>query len=182
MTTIPAPPDAAELNFRAYEVNLADIIKNYPRPSRIASTASCSTIRQAIRRALSTYVQRPLIQSAIPRDTALKVYQEFIFADNPDNTIYVGPRRSTAKIKQVAVSIAEGYGPTPAPASLTFPPVDVSDPITRNALFHLKNFDYIPFPVPITNLPEESESSLLDAYPNIELVPDPTTPGAYTLL
>lgn len=63
-------------------------------------------------------------------------------------------------------------------SSPSIPPIDCSNPVTLNALLHLKNFDLIPLPITITNFTQPA--GLQDHYPNVEIVPN--ADGSSTIL
>lgn len=169
------PINQHESQFRTYETALQQIVSNYPNPSLINSTSAPSTMRQALRRALKYYINHPAVISVIPRDKAHHCLTTFIFSETDDGQVYIGPRRA-GTTKTLAIA-----SPADPAAPLTLPPIDVSSPEIMNAVFLLKNFDCIPLPLSIINLPTNIEDSLFELYPNIELVPTPQA-GAFTLL
>lgn len=156
--------------FRRYEPHIADIVSRYPSPSTLyCAGRSPSTVRQALQRALRIYCSNPHYTSVIPHDTALLVSRQFVFSSNPDNTIYVGPRRLRGMTNTVTIG-SEGAQP---PLS-----IDCSDPLTLLAILHLKNYDHLLSPINISNF--TLPANFTTDYPNIEIVTNPD--GTHTIL
>ena len=162
-------------HFKPYEDYIHKIVSSYPEPSIIHCHGKAQgTVRQNLRRALDIFIKNPGIDSPIPRHIAAELYRNFSFSDNPDGTIYIGPRRPRVAAKNVNLAIQ-----TSAP-SFDIPPIDCSSPVTLHAILHLKNFDHIPqVPITITNL-SSLPLDLQTTYPNVELVPNPDC--TYTVL
>lgn len=157
--------------FRPYETILTNIVSNYPSPQTIhCSGRSPSTVRQNIRQALRLFIKSPSLSSVIPIDQARLVDREYIFSNNPDGTVYIGPRRGRVPTSPTII------GSETQPQS-SIPSIDCSDPTTLQSVLHLKNFDHFPFPLNLYNL---TPSPLLENYPNIELIPNPD--GSFTIL
>lgn len=157
--------------FKKYEPHLQIILSRYPEPSRLyVSGLSPGTVRQNIQAALRLFVENPHISTVLDHNTACLLYRSFVFAGDPDNTVYIGPRR--ARKSQGAVTHSNDNSPPP------IPPIDVSDPATLNAVLHLKNFDHLPIPITITNFTPNPEHNF--HFPNVELIPNPD--GSYTIL
>lgn len=158
--------------FRPYETTLANIVSNYPSPQTIhCSGRSPSTVRQNIRKALRLFVQFPFLSSVIPIDQARLVDREYIFSNNPDGTVYIGPRRGRVPTSPTII----GNESQSQPFNHT---IDCSDPTTLQSILHLKNFDHFPFPLTLQNL--TTTPQLLENYPNVELIPNPD--GSFTIL
>ncbi len=170
------PPSSHSLYpfFSLWEPHLKDIISRYPEPSTIyCSGRSPSTVRQNLQQALTLLCDNPQFSSVIPHDQALMVQRTFVFGSNPDGSVYIGPRRSRKPKGQVLIGSEGVVSPTNQ-----IPPIDCSDPTTLTSLLHLKNFDHLPFPIPITNF--NPPADLMANYPNVELVPNPD--GTLTLI
>ena len=161
-----------ERTFRDYETTLSDIINRYPEPSTIVcSGLAPGTVRQLLSRSLRYYNNAPYVISTIPRDKALLLEQAFVFSQNDDGTVYVGPRRNR-RAKSKAYVAVEGLN-TPS-----LPPIDCTRQETLFAILHLKNYEHLTTPLTIynVNLPPDWESK----FPNIELNDNPD--GTFTIL
>ena len=168
-------PNPLHSTFLPWETHLAQIISRYPDPSTIyCSGRSPSTVRQNLQQALSILCSNPHFSSVIPHDQALLVQRTFVFGNNPDGSVYVGPRRP----RKIRGSLHVGVDGTRPLESISIPPIDCSDPTTLTSLLHLKNFDHLPFPVPITNFNPPTDLEL--NYPNVEIITNPD--GTLTLL
>lgn len=158
--------------FTPWEPALQQIFSRYPQPSKIyCSGKAPSTVRQSLQQALRLFCSNPTLSSVLPHDQALLLQRSFVFSEDSDGTVYVGPRR--ARIPRGSISIASESAPPP-----TIPPIDCSNPTTLNAVLHLKNFDLIPIPLTINNF--TVPPTLPDHYPNVELIPNPD--GSFTIL
>lgn len=161
--------------FSLWESHLAQIISRYPEPSSIyCSGRSPSTVRQNLQQALNILCANPHFSSVIPHDQALLVQRTFVFGNNPDGSIYVGPRRP----RKTHSTLHVGIDGTRPPESISLPPVDCSDPTTLTSLLHLKNFDHLSIPIPITNF--NPAPDLMSNYPNVEIITNPD--GTLTLI
>ena len=69
----------------------------------------------------------------------------FVFSQDPDGTVYIGPRRGRKMRGGVTVNDLSSAPPP-------IPPIDCSNPITLNAILHLKNFDLLPVPITLLDL------------------------------
>lgn len=158
--------------FSPWEDALAQIISRYPEPSNVyVGGRSASTVRQGIQNALRLFISNPSFSSRFSQDQAILVETNFVFGNNPDGSIYIGPRRP----RGVKGSFKVGFEQPSAPS---IPPIDCSNPVTFHAVLHLKNFDLLPLPIVINNFiipPDFNET-----YPNIELVSN--ADGSATIL
>jgi len=154
-----------------WESALQQILSRYPEPSKLfVSGKSPGTIRQNLQAALKLFVENPHLSTVLDHNTASLLYRSFVFASDPDGTVYVGPRR--AKRSNSAVTL---YNENAPPA---ISPIDCSNLVTLSSILHLKNFDLLPFPITITNFTPPPDLAL--NYPNIELVPNPD--GSFSIL
>lgn len=159
--------------FAQWEPYLQQIISRFPEPSKIyCSGKAPSTVRQNLLQALQLFIVNPHFSSVIPHDQAQLLFRTFVFSQDPDGTVYIGPRRARKMRGAVTVNDLSSSS-TP-----TIPPIDCSNPVTLNALLHLKNFDLIPLPITITNFTQPA--GLQDHYPNVEIVPN--ADGSSTIL
>jgi hypothetical protein len=158
--------------FTPWEPALQQIFSRYPQPSKIyCSGKAPSTVRQSLQKALRLFCSNPTLSTILPHDQALLLQRAFVFSEDPDGTIYVGPRRSHTP--RGSVTIGSESAPT-----LAIPPIDCSNPTTLHAVLHLKNFDHLPVPLTIHNF--TVPPTLPDHYPNVELIPNPD--GSFTIL
>lgn len=158
--------------FQPWEQYLLQIVNRFPDPSKIyCSGKSPSTVRQNLQQALALFIANPHFSSVIPYDQAQLLFNAFIFSQDPDGTVYIGPRRGRKMRGSVTVNDLAAQTPS-------IPTIDCSNPTTLNAILHLKNFDLIPLPITITNftLPADIESN----YPNVEILPN--ADGSSTIL
>lgn len=153
--------------FLLWEPHLAEIISRYPEPSNIfCSGRAPSTVRQNLQQALNILCANPHFSSVIPHDQALLVQRAFVWGTNDDGSVYVGPRRSRKAGGKVLVATEGQANPT-----LNLPTIDCSNPVTLNAILHLKNFDHITIPITISNAQIPDDLNL--NYPNVEIIPNP---------
>lgn len=158
--------------FSPWEDALVQIISRYPEPSNVyVGNRSPSTVRQGIQQALRLFITNPSFSSKLTLDQALLVENTFVFGNNPDGSIYIGPRRPRGLKSNFKLGFEQ-------PASPPIPPIDCSNPVTFHAILHLKNFDHLPVPIIINNFTLPSDFN--ETYPNIELVSN--ADGSATIL
>lgn len=147
----------SEETFRSVEQLLHRVAARFPEPSFLApTTLSPSTLKQRIADALNWIIANPLTPTELDIDLLKRIKREFGIALDPNNTVYIGPRRYGRKLRsdnasllgdQIEYSIIQ--------------PVDCSNLNILNALVILKSAGIITGPVEIINL----DPSLVD---NIE--------------
>ena len=158
--------------FSQWEPYLKQIVSRYPEPSKIyCSGKSPSTVRQNLLQAFHIFVANPSSSSVIDHDQAQILLRTFVFSQDPDGTVYIGPRRGRKMRGGVTVNDLSSAPPP-------IPPIDCSNPITLNAILHLKNFDLLPVPITLTNFTPPID--IQDNYPNVEIVPN--ADGSSTIL
>lgn len=163
-------------HFKPYEEHLKKIIDRYPEPSNVLIAGKAAgTVRQALKRALQIYLSDPSITSTISRHSASLVERNFSFSDNPDGSLYIGPRRARTQTRAAQLSITGLEASKPSP----LPPIDCTNPTTLHSILHLKNFDHLPdLEIRIFNFPPLT--NLTSTYPNIEFIENPD--GTVTVL
>lgn len=174
--TFTPPSSHAEQHFRIYEIPLAEVVRNFPAVSYLSTAGSASTLRQNLRKALHIYVENKTIHSPIDREVATKLFSTFTFGETTDGRVYIGPRRTSTSIKQVAVTSQQ------EPDLLsTLAPIDCSDFEVFRAVLTLKNSDAINIPLRLTSVSPAHADLAIQTFLNIELIPG-ENPGDYTVL
>jgi len=144
----------SEETFRSVEPLLIRIAERFPKPASLAPTElSCSTLKQRLSDALNWIIANPLTPTALDLEMAKRIKREFGISIDPNNTVYIGPRRYGRRLKTSNPSFNEG-----AEYSIT-QPVDVSDLNILNALVILKAASIITGPIEVVNL----NPSLIDS-------------------
>jgi len=131
-----------EIEFQTEEHRILELCNAYPEPVVFSIPSGGATaLRQRLRRALRNFVLNPLWPSSISRQQAFKILQQYTFVADSKTSLYVGlPRRTRVPIVPVA--------------AFELPEITTDDPEVLKALFLLKNYDHIPFPIKIhTALP-----------------------------
>jgi hypothetical protein len=145
----------SEDTFRSVEPLLIRIASRFPESSSLApTTLACSTLKQRLADAINWIIANPATPTTLDIETVKRIKREFGIALDPNNTVYIGPRRYGKKLKsdnasmlgnEIEYSISE--------------PVDCSDLNILNALVTLKSAQVISGPIEIINL----NPSLIDS-------------------
>ena len=138
----------SEDTFRSVEPLLIRIAARFPEASQLApTTLSPSTLKQRLADAINWILANPLTPTTLDIELLKRIKREFGIALDPNNTVYIGPRRYGRKLKsdnasmlgdQIEYSIVQ--------------PVDCGDLNILNALITLKSAQIITGPIEIINL------------------------------
>lgn len=169
--------------FRSYEPQIKLVIDTHPKGCTFDTVRNASYTRQKFKMAWDALLHN---QTTPPSERwltdinvlkAQEVYNEICFRDVNPSQFFVGPRRLR---RQPAAMPKISASDTPDNSLLQSLVINCSNEKTVAAIFHLKNYDHLPFPIHVKELFYNQEE-LEALYPNTSLIPG-ALPGEYTIL